>query len=79
MIEKVGTITLHEIVEVVPQGIVLGRHIELMQVRLECLPDALGALASLVGLDTGEAAAQNSPCRIEHPDNESHRGQAGGQ
>ena len=55
-----------------------GRHIELVQIRLQRLPDPFGALPGFIGLDTGETVAQNGSGRIEHPDNQHHRGQAGG-
>ncbi len=78
MIELVRSTGLHEVVEIVPEGIVLDGHIQLVQIRLQRLPDPLGALPGLIGLDTGEAVAQNGSGRIEHPDNQHHRGQAGG-
>ena len=79
MLEKVLMAALHELIEVVPEGVVFGRHLELVEVGLQCLAYPLGALPRLVRLDTGETVAQNGPGRIEHPGNQGQRGQAGGQ
>jgi hypothetical protein len=67
------------VVKIVPERVVLGGHIELAQVGLQSLADALDALARLVGLDARETMAEGSSSGIEHPCYQSHRGHGGGQ
>jgi hypothetical protein len=77
MIQKLGLApAFDEIVEIVPEGIILGCHLQLTQIRPQGLTDALNSMARLVGLDACEAMDENSAGAVEDSRYEHYSGKA---